>query len=246
MKSSSFLKSSGKSFGLLCQAQAFPVPLIRSVWKWLTRIFPQTWYYIPFNGTYESFANVINNRIFVINHKTLIETEPIGYKAPSLSSNAESITFKHAIGQSFGLLCQAQAFPVPVFRYKTPIFDLSGLEIMVKHTNFPKRSGLKKLLLINNKLLNGFKILHLFYKRNPFISSQNCALPYWKFSGYCNRVPRPNVFSLVWLFRIKFARRARRQCWSENIRRPTAREYWTFWFNIFRTLSGPIISGCQL
>lgn len=43
--------------------------------------------------------------------------EPIGFKAPSLANNAQSITFKHAVSTTFVLLCQAQAFPVPVFRY---------------------------------------------------------------------------------------------------------------------------------
>lgn len=100
---------------MLCQAQAYPVPLIRfvvrqppSICAHVNRV-PLKYSNIPQLGSDVQIRFVS----FVPNPSV----EPIGYKAPSLSSNAESITFKHAIGQSFGLLCQAQAFPVPVFRY---------------------------------------------------------------------------------------------------------------------------------
>lgn len=43
-------------------------------------------------------------------------TEPVASKAPTFSTDARSTTFVRNVGQSFGLLCQAQAFPVPVFR----------------------------------------------------------------------------------------------------------------------------------
>lgn len=43
--------------------------------------------------------------------------EPVGAKAPTFSSASTSFTFKHRIGDNFGLLCQAQAFPVPLIRY---------------------------------------------------------------------------------------------------------------------------------
>lgn len=43
-------------------------------------------------------------------------TEPIGSKAPSLSSEAIAVV-RAASNATMALLCQAQAFPVPVFRY---------------------------------------------------------------------------------------------------------------------------------
>lgn len=43
-------------------------------------------------------------------------TEPVASKAPTFSTDARSSTFVRIVGQSFGLLCQAQAFPVPIFR----------------------------------------------------------------------------------------------------------------------------------
>ncbi|XP_064072170.1 cell adhesion molecule Dscam1 isoform X16 [Vanessa tameamea] len=47
----------------------------------------------------------------------LVITEPVGSKAPTFSTDARSSTFIRTVNQSFGLLCQAQAFPVPLFRW---------------------------------------------------------------------------------------------------------------------------------
>lgn len=44
--------------------------------------------------------------------------EPIGFKAPTFVSDAKSVSFVRDVKQSFGLLCQAQGFPVPFFRYE--------------------------------------------------------------------------------------------------------------------------------
>lgn len=43
--------------------------------------------------------------------------EPVGLKAPAFSGDAYSQSFIRAVNQSFGLLCQAQAFPVPIIRF---------------------------------------------------------------------------------------------------------------------------------
>lgn len=124
----SITRGVGQSFGLLCLAQAFPVPLIRLV------IFPsQLDIFGSFYLRFLVFVDVCllacmfvwlcvwlmdvwmqSNRFWL--NVFLYRIEPIGYKAPSLASAAESITFKHSVNSSFGLLCQAQAFPVPVFR----------------------------------------------------------------------------------------------------------------------------------
>nr|XP_015838902.1 PREDICTED: Down syndrome cell adhesion molecule isoform X30 [Tribolium castaneum] len=47
----------------------------------------------------------------------LVITEPIGFKAPTFQNDATSISYTRTINQSFGLLCQAQAYPVPIFRW---------------------------------------------------------------------------------------------------------------------------------
>ncbi|XP_050561821.1 cell adhesion molecule Dscam2 isoform X47 [Spodoptera frugiperda] len=47
----------------------------------------------------------------------LVITEPVGAKAPSFSTDSKGSIFVREIGQSFALLCQAQASPIPVFRW---------------------------------------------------------------------------------------------------------------------------------
>lgn len=42
--------------------------------------------------------------------------EPIGAKAPTFSLEYTLIEVKKAQAQSFALLCQAQAYPVPIIR----------------------------------------------------------------------------------------------------------------------------------
>lgn len=44
----------------------------------------------------------------------LVITEPVGFKAPSFSTESALSSIKRHQGQSFALLCQAQAFPVPI------------------------------------------------------------------------------------------------------------------------------------
>lgn len=90
-----------------------------------------------------------------------MRVEPIGYKAPSLSSNAESITFKHAIGRSFGLLCQAQAFPVPVFRYDTLPTNITQEQEKYQHT-LSQKDTQQIMPLIFYALFKPIKLLIVF------------------------------------------------------------------------------------
>lgn len=48
---------------------------------------------------------------------TFLKLEPVGSKAPTFSAESKSFTFVKYVNQSFGLLCQAQAFPVPLIRF---------------------------------------------------------------------------------------------------------------------------------
>lgn len=43
--------------------------------------------------------------------------EPIASKGPTFSTASKSSTFIQNSGQHIALLCQAQAFPVPLIRY---------------------------------------------------------------------------------------------------------------------------------
>lgn len=44
-------------------------------------------------------------------------SEPIGFKKPALSVETEALRFTRRSGRDFGLLCEAQGFPVPSTRY---------------------------------------------------------------------------------------------------------------------------------
>lgn len=44
--------------------------------------------------------------------------EPVGYKAPTFANDYKSFTFDRSSDASFALLCPAQAYPQPSFRYK--------------------------------------------------------------------------------------------------------------------------------
>ncbi|CAD7012102.1 unnamed protein product [Ceratitis capitata] len=77
-------------FALLCQAQAYPVPIIRANWC-QSACFPRR------------SANFFKSRC-----------EPVGAKAPTFSSDSKGSIFVRTVGSSFALLCQAQAFPVPI------------------------------------------------------------------------------------------------------------------------------------
>ncbi|KAL3270308.1 hypothetical protein HHI36_009359 [Cryptolaemus montrouzieri] len=89
-KSFTFEKRLGLGFALLCPAQAQPVPKFRSVFV-VYGFFPKT------RGTFQY-------------------SEPVGSKAPSFSSDSKISSFERKNGQSFALLCSAQAQPAPVFR----------------------------------------------------------------------------------------------------------------------------------
>ncbi|XP_065340868.1 cell adhesion molecule Dscam1 isoform X24 [Cloeon dipterum] len=47
----------------------------------------------------------------------LVITEPVGAKAPKFASDYEKFFIRRHEGQGFGLLCQAQGYPTPTFRW---------------------------------------------------------------------------------------------------------------------------------
>ncbi|XP_050561809.1 cell adhesion molecule Dscam2 isoform X35 [Spodoptera frugiperda] len=47
----------------------------------------------------------------------LVITEPVGSKSPTFSNDVQFSGITRKTGQDFALLCQAQAFPVPIFRW---------------------------------------------------------------------------------------------------------------------------------
>nr|XP_024214159.1 Down syndrome cell adhesion molecule-like protein Dscam2 isoform X8 [Halyomorpha halys] len=71
----------------------------------------------------------------------LVITDPIGAKAPTLSSDLKSMTIERRIGQNFGLLCQAQSFPVPKFRWYKFVEGTSKKQAVVMNDRVKQVSG---------------------------------------------------------------------------------------------------------
>ncbi|KAI5745036.1 hypothetical protein M8J76_007621 [Diaphorina citri] len=108
-------KRQAASFGLLCPAQGYPIPnfSIRAsiATKFsiiLTKMLFLHWFLStePVGFKAPTFSSSALSSMF----------QPVGFKAPTFSSVSDIIRFKKPGGESFALLCEAQAYPVPHFR----------------------------------------------------------------------------------------------------------------------------------
>jgi hypothetical protein len=43
-------------------------------------------------------------------------SDPVGSRAPKFASGAKVMAVEHQFGLGFAILCQAQGFPIPLFR----------------------------------------------------------------------------------------------------------------------------------
>uniref|UniRef100_A0A182MHU8 Uncharacterized protein n=1 Tax=Anopheles culicifacies TaxID=139723 RepID=A0A182MHU8_9DIPT len=124
-KGSIFDKAANSSFALLCQAQAFPVPIMRTCRQCCTENFRR-----PPSGNAcnkcAGFCNTLSwaslSNAGLQAHQTVSfeilkyrAAEPVGSVGPKISGGRlqEMIVESNT---SFALLCLAQSFPVPVFR----------------------------------------------------------------------------------------------------------------------------------
>ncbi|XP_034142406.1 Down syndrome cell adhesion molecule-like protein Dscam2 isoform X12 [Drosophila guanche] len=71
----------------------------------------------------------------------LVITEPIGARAPTFSSDYNSFSYARAVGQSFALLCQAQAYPVPLMRWYKFIEGTTRKQAVVLNDRVKQVSG---------------------------------------------------------------------------------------------------------
>lgn len=46
----------------------------------------------------------------------LLSSDPVGAKGPTFSSEARQVWFDKIAGHDFALLCEAQSYPVPLYR----------------------------------------------------------------------------------------------------------------------------------
>ncbi|SPP73121.1 blast:Down syndrome cell adhesion molecule-like protein Dscam2 [Drosophila guanche] len=71
----------------------------------------------------------------------LVITEPVGAKAPTFSGESKSFTFVKEIATSFALLCQAQAYPVPIIRWYKFIEGTTRKQAVVLNDRVKQVSG---------------------------------------------------------------------------------------------------------
>jgi hypothetical protein len=61
-------------------------------------------------------------------------TDPVGARVPKFSTNDKSSSFVINSGEGFGLLCPAQGFPIPTFRYVPVVMHLVQIPRNVQET----------------------------------------------------------------------------------------------------------------
>nr|NP_001246175.1 down syndrome cell adhesion molecule 1, isoform BP [Drosophila melanogaster]AFH07930.1 down syndrome cell adhesion molecule 1, isoform BP [Drosophila melanogaster] len=71
----------------------------------------------------------------------LVITEPIGARAPSFSSDYNSFSYARVVDQSFAMLCQAQAFPLPIMRWYKFIEGTTRKQAVVLNDRVKQVSG---------------------------------------------------------------------------------------------------------
>lgn len=94
---------------------------------------------------------------------TFLCVEPVGAKAPTFSMTSKSYTFVQSAGDNFALLCQAQAFPVPLIRCVIEAF------LPFPHSN-PIISTFSH---IRHSFLNMVIYFNLFSRRTRWLKSSN-------------------------------------------------------------------------
>nr|XP_017031897.1 Down syndrome cell adhesion molecule-like protein Dscam2 isoform X3 [Drosophila kikkawai] len=114
----SYTRPVGQSFALLCQAQAYPVPIMRL-------------------GNFTSIQAVF---LHSTSHIQLF-TEPIGARAPTFSTDSNIFSYTRPVGHSFALLCQAQAYPVPLMRWYKFIEGTTRKQAVVLNDRVKQVSG---------------------------------------------------------------------------------------------------------
>nr|NP_001036523.1 down syndrome cell adhesion molecule 1, isoform J [Drosophila melanogaster]ABI31074.1 down syndrome cell adhesion molecule 1, isoform J [Drosophila melanogaster] len=71
----------------------------------------------------------------------LVITEPIGARAPTFSTDSIVFSYIRPVGQSFALLCQAQAYPVPAMRWYKFIEGTTRKQAVVLNDRVKQVSG---------------------------------------------------------------------------------------------------------
>lgn len=111
-----FRKDIGQTLDLLCPAQAFPVPVIRYCIMNLAK-------FLIHSLEYKTFASAESRLMitltFIIKFAIfwIVYSEPIGSVAPKVNIGEDLKSVKAEMTKDLTLLCAAQAYPMPVFRF---------------------------------------------------------------------------------------------------------------------------------
>lgn len=108
----------GSNINLLCPAQAYPTPVFR--WGSFKAITFRYHGAINLLIFFESLGCLRKLNI----HNHLLVTEPVGSVSPKKNTGDDIKVIAAAQGRNIGILCPAQAYPTPVFRYEAWENDL--------------------------------------------------------------------------------------------------------------------------
>lgn len=102
------------SINLLCPAQAYPTP----VFRWGS--FKVIVFVLSVDKFAKFFFRISLGCLQYLNiHNLLLITEPVGSVSPKKNTGDDIKVIAAAQGRNIGILCPAQAYPTPVFRYET-------------------------------------------------------------------------------------------------------------------------------
>lgn len=104
----------GSNINLLCPAQAYPTP----VFRWGS--FKAIVFVLSVDKFAKFFFRISLGCLQYLNiHNLLLVTEPVGSVSPKKNTGDDIKVIAAAQGRNIGILCPAQAYPTPVFRYET-------------------------------------------------------------------------------------------------------------------------------
>lgn len=101
----------------------------------------------------------------------LHQKEPVSSKSPTFQTDSKVSMFVRRTGEDFALLCQAQAFPVPLIRYVTIHSSLNTFVLLLSFFNI---SYLSPMLFQSLILMDG-----TFFGILRWNSQFELVLDYW-------------------------------------------------------------------
>ncbi|KAI8422223.1 hypothetical protein MSG28_006118 [Choristoneura fumiferana] len=113
-----YVKDVEQGFALLCPAQGYPAPLFRA--RWIQNPLAQS--PLRFRTTSNSLGSLVELvkiSLYCAKRKRFLSqySEPITARAPAFQTTAASFNYEIEASSVGSMLCQAQGYPKPVFRW---------------------------------------------------------------------------------------------------------------------------------